>query len=329
MIKEIDRIRDKDMKAVIQKNIKIAPLLSFRAGQGRARYFCKVQSQAELKEILAWAGKQNLSYFVLGGGSNVLFSDRGFDGLILKLSFHEIKISKEDDNVVFLKVSAGLPLAELISFCAQQGWAGLDYFIGIPGTVGGAVYGNAGWPRQGVSIGDLVTGVLFCNQDGLEEERGADYLDFSYRNSWFKNNPRNNIILEVELKLNKTSSNEILIRQKQILTTRQKNIPSGFSAGCVFKNVTRENSRQDFSFHPLVPLSFREKGVIPAGWLIDQCGLKGYERGGAKISKKHANFIINFRQATAKDIYFLIKLAQEKVLKKFGLNLDLEIEYVL
>jgi UDP-N-acetylmuramate dehydrogenase len=317
------------MKAVIQENIKIAPLLSFRAGQGRVRYFCEVQSRAELKEILTWAGERDLRYFTLGGGSNVLFSDQGFDGLIFKLNFREIKISKEDDNFIFLKVSAGLPLAELISFCTQQGWAGLDCFVGIPGTVGGAVYGNAGWPRQGVSIGDLVTRVLLCHQDGAEEERGVDFLDFSYRNSWFKNRAKNAIILEVELKLRKASSEEILSREKQILVARQKSIPSGFSAGCVFKNVRKENGPRDFSSDSLIPLTFREKGVIPAGWLIDQCGLKGYQRGGAKISEKHANFIINFHQATAKDIYFLIKLAQEKVLEKFGFNLSLEIEYVL
>lgn len=316
------------MKAVIQKNIRIAPLLSFRAGQGKARYFCEVQNREELKEVLAWAHNHTLPYFILGSGSNVLFSDQGFKGLILKLNFQKIKIRKENEKFVFLSVSAGLSLAKLVFFCLQRGWGGLAYFVGIPGTIGGAVYGNAGWSHPRVSIGDLVTRVRVFSGRGLEEEKGTEWLGFAYRSSRLKSENISYVLLEVELKLKKVPPNEIRKRQEQVLSQRQKSIPPGFSAGCIFKNVTKENNLEGFS-SSLIPFLFKEKGVIPAGWLIDQCGLKGYQKGGAKISEKHANFIINFQQATATDIYFLIKLAQKKVLEKFGFNLELEIEYVL
>ena len=318
------------MSLLIQGNIRIDSLTTFRVG-GLAKYFFKAKSQEELMQVIAWAQAENISYFILGGGSNILVSDEGFDGLLIKVPSRNIKVKKNKGTTKIIEVDAGVLLSKLIAFSLEQGLSGLEYFVGIPGTVGGAIYGNAGWPRNNSSIGKTMISATLLMPNGQISEKRADWFKFDYRSSKLKNfGPKKIIILSIKFKLEAANKNKILKIQKETLSIRKKGIPKGYSAGCIFKNVEiKKNKSLSLFVKNQLPSIFIERGTIPAGWLIDQCGFKGYKIGGAQISKQHANFIINVNNAKAQDIYSLIEIVQKQVKKKFNIDLSLEIEYLL
>jgi len=317
------------MDLSIQKNVRIDSLTTFRIG-GPTKYFFETQNKKELIQAIAWAQEQNIPYFVLGGGSNILASDQGFDGLLIKIPSKNIKIEKRGGALKIVEVEAGVLLSKLIAFSLKQGLSGLEYFIGIPGTVGGAIYGNAGWPRDQKNIGELMISATLLMPNGQIVEKKANWFKFVYRGSKLKNfNSKKIIILSAKFQLKKEDQNKILQTQKEISSIRRKAIPCGYSAGCVFKNIEiKKNKSLPKSIKNQLPLAFIKNGIIPAGWLIDQCGFKGYKMGGAEISKQHANFIINIDKAKAQDIQSLIGVAQKQVKERFNINLSLEIEYL-
>ncbi|OQX71348.1 UDP-N-acetylenolpyruvoylglucosamine reductase [Candidatus Parcubacteria bacterium 4484_255] len=318
------------IREVIRENVRISPLTTFRIG-GLAKYFFEAQNKKELKKVINWAQKQNIPYFILGGGSNILVSDKGFDGLLIKVPAKDIKVKKGRGALRIVKAEAGVLLSKLIAFSVKRGLSGLEYFIGIPGTVGGAIYGNAGWPRNQKSIGDVMVGATLLMPNGQITKKRADWFKFVYRSSKLKNfGSKKIIILSAEFQLRAGDKNEILQTQEEILSVRKRGIPKGYSCGCVFKNIEiKKNHSSFFRFADQLPLAFIKRGSISAGWLIDQCGLRGYKIGGAQISKQHANFIINVDKAKACDVQSLIEIVQRQVKKKFDINLSLEIEYLL
>ncbi len=316
------------MNLLIQKNVRIDSLTTFKIG-GQAKYFFEAQNKEELKKVVGWAQEQNIPYFVLGGGSNILVSDQGFNGLLIKVPAMGVKIKKSQGVSRIVEVGAGVLLSELIAFSIKQGLSGLEYFVGIPGTIGGAIYGNAGWPRNKKSIGDFVVSATLLMPDGQISKKEADWFKFAYRSSRLKNlDSKKIIILSAEFKLRLENQNKILSTQKEIINIRQKGVPRGCSAGCIFKNIEIKKNMPSSLLNQLPPV-FIEKGNIPAGWLIDRCGLRGHKIGGAQISSQHANFIININKAKAQDVQSLIKIVQEQVKKKFNINLALEIEYLV
>lgn len=264
----------------IQENISLASYTTFKIG-GSVRYFLTVQNVAE---AIDFAQEKKLPYFILGGGSNLLISDKGFNGIAIKLENKEIKL---DNNVI---VDAGAKLSDLVDFTIKNNLTGLEWAAGIPGTVGGAIRGNAG--AFGHDISEVVKEVKTFHKE-------TDY-QFKYRDSIFKHN--SDIILSAVLKLKKGVNRELI---NEYLREREKH-PSEPSAGCIFQNPK--------------PLS--------AGKLIEDCGLKGKKIGDAAISKKQANFIINLGNARAKDVLELIRLAQKEVKKKFNIELREEIQLV-
>jgi len=317
------------MSLSIQKNVKISSLTTFRVG-GLAKYFFKANNKEELKNVIDWAKKRDIPYFILGEGSNILASSQGFSGILIKLPSNDIRMKKTGRIFRTIEVDAGVLLGRLVSFCLEQGLSGLEYFVGIPGTIGGAVYGNAGWPRDQKSIGNSVISVSLLMPNGQIIKKQADWFDFVYRSSKLKNlNSKKIIILSVEFKLKAEDQNKILQTQKEILDIRKNGIPRGHSAGCIFKNIEiNKNQLLSHSLKKQLPYSFVKRGTIPAGWLIDQCGLRGYKLGGAQISGQHANFIININKAKSQDIKSLIGITQKQVKEKFNINLFLEIEYL-
>jgi UDP-N-acetylmuramate dehydrogenase len=304
----------------IKEKIPLKEYTTFKIG-GPARYFFVAKSKEDLKNAILWAKKKKLPFFILGGGSNVLFSDNGFDGLVIKLqnTQYEIRNTK-------IVAEAGVPLQKLVLELARRGLSGLENLAGIPGTLGGAIWGNAG--AFGREIGNLVeeVKVLDVGSSKLEVKKLKNKgCKFGYRGSVFKRR-KNWIILEATLKLKKGKKKEIEEKIKEILKLRKEKQPLEFpSAGSVFKNVSIEK----------VPKEIREKfkekiknGFLPAGVLIEAAGLKGFQIGGAKISEKHANFIVNVGNAKASDVKELIEKIKKEVKKKFKIQLEEEIKLV-
>ena len=279
------------------RNIRLAPYTSFGIG-GPADYFCEVKNQQELVEAIKWAGGKKIPYFILGLGTNVLIADRGFKGLVIKNQ--NAKIRMQNNNSKFkIIVESGVSLAKLVSFSIKHKLSGLENLAGVPGTIGGAVVGNAG-TKQG-NIGQLIDKVTVLSKDGGFLDLNQEECQFKYRQSRFQKTKE--IILKAELLLKKTQAGKIKKKIDQVLLTR-KDQPQGMSTGSIFKNPDHGKS---------------------AGWLIEKCGLKGKKIGKAMISLKHANWIINTGNAKAADVLRLIRLAKERVKHRFGIKLNEEI----
>jgi UDP-N-acetylmuramate dehydrogenase len=237
----------------------------------------------------------------------------------------KFKIQKENSKFKIV-CGAGLPLMKLVLKCSKIGATGLENLAGIPGTLGGAIWGNAG--AFGREIGDLVEKVkvleLKNSKLKIKELKKKD-CKFGYRESIFKKK-KNWIILEAILRLKKGNKREIREKIKKILKLRREKQPLEFpSAGSVFKNVPVKDLPKK------IRKKFKDKikdGFLPVGFLIDIAGLKGYRIGGAKISEKHANFIVNLGKAKAKDVLELIKLIKRKIKRKFGIELKEEIQII-
>ncbi len=282
----------------MSKNILLAPYTTFKIG-GPAKYFYETKNSKEIVEAIKMAKKAKMPYFILGGGSNILVSDRGFDGLVIRIYGSQLSIN--GNKIV---ADAGVLLSELVDNSVKAGLTGLEWAAGIPGTVGGAVRGNAG-----AFNGSMAGSVKRIQVLKIPELKVASYkpqdLRFEYKDSIFKHNK--DVILSVELRLENGDNKKSKQIIKEHLVYRDKHQPLEFpSAGCVFKNPEDQH----------------------AGYLIEQCGLRGTKIGGAMISKKHGNFIINTGNAKASDVKKLIDLCREKVRNKFGINLEEEIEYL-
>ncbi|MDD3101796.1 MAG: UDP-N-acetylmuramate dehydrogenase [Patescibacteria group bacterium] len=304
----------------VKKNVCLAPLTSFKIG-GPAKYFLEAKNVDEVAGGLKWAKKNKIKYFVLGGGSNILISDRGFNGLVIKLLITNYKLLNNK-----LVVGVGTSLAKLVSTSIKAGLTGLEWAAGIPGTLGGAIYGNTG--AMGHSISQSVEKIKVLRNGKIKNLKNKD-AKFAYRKSIFQKNK--DIILEIELKLQKGDKEEIKKLIKENLLKRSPNQPRYPSAGCVFKNfslrLTSLGLAKLSEKYPELE-NFKKSGTVSAGWLIEKCGLKGKQIGQAQISEKHANFIVNLCNARAKDVIALINLVKKTVKNKFNFDLKEEIQYV-
>ena len=265
---------------------------------GPADYFLELRNIEELTNIIEFSQKENLDFFILGEGTNVLFSDEGFSGLVIQLKGDFENFSIEGKQVT---AGAGVKLNNLVEKLAKKGLAGLEFASGIPGSVGGAIVTNAG-TKMG-SIGDVMREIKIFS-DGSVKILKKEEIDFSYRHCKL---PDKAIVLEVKLGLKNGKKSDIINRIKESLKERKKNQPvSTLNAGCVFRNPE----------------------TCEAGKLIETAGLKGARVGDAEVSKKHANFIINCGKAKAKDVYNLIEKIRKTVKEKFDIALELELRIV-
>lgn len=282
-------------KGILIENFELKNITSFRTG-GRARYYFIPDSKETLMEFLKSC---RLEVFILGNATNVLVSDTGFDGIVINLKGFTNYISCKGNRII---AGAAVNLGTLIRFAIDNSLKGLERLSGIPGTVGGALYMNAG--AFGKEIGDIVEYVKVLSFKGKEKIFYRNQIDFSYRQTI----PLNKyIILECGLKLYKANKKQILKIQKEVLKKREMKQPLNYpSAGSIFKRP-----RNRF-----------------AGELIEKAGCKGLKIGGAMVSEKHANFIINIGKAKSEDIYNLIKEVQSRVYKKFKIKLQPEIKFL-
>ena len=298
---------------------------TFQIG-GPAKYFFAAKTKEELIEAIKKARDLKLPFFVLGGGSNTLVSDRGFRGLVIKMQNAKCKMKNEKPKFKIF-CESGTPLAKLVSESTKIGAMGLEWAAGIPGTVGGAIRGNTGAFKK--SMKDVVESVeVFDTKTGKVKIFKNKDCKFGYKNNIFKQNP-NLIILSTAIQLKKGSQKEIQEKIKEHLDYRRKNHPLNFpSAGSVFKNHQGKIKNQKLleKFQELK--EFNKKQIIPAGWLIEKSGLKGKRSGNVKISERHCNFIVNLGNGKAKDVIKLINLAKKKLKSKFGILLEEEIQYL-
>lgn len=270
---------------------------SFKIG-GNADVYIKVNNLSKLSTILKECQASDVDYMILGNGSNLLVSDDGIRGVVIRLDGDFRKITLLDDTTIFC--GAGATLAYLCKFALNCGLSGLEFAWGIPGTVGGAVFMNAG--AYDGEMKDVVHSVSHISPSGEIGRTEKENLNFGYRTSVYRSN--NMIITGVTLKLKKGNPDEIRAKMDDYMSRRSTKQPLEYpSAGSVFK---------------------RPEGNF-AGALIEQCGLKGKTCGGAQVSEKHAGFIINKSNATAKDVRDLIGEIQKTVSDKTGYSLECEL----
>ncbi|MFZ3055064.1 MAG: UDP-N-acetylmuramate dehydrogenase [Minisyncoccales bacterium] len=308
----------------LEKEVMLKNYTTFRIG-GLAKYFLRTSDRKELKKIIERAIKENIKFLVIGGGSNTLFSSEGFDGLVVIYKIDNVKERPliENKGGDLFKIDATITLSSLIM--EMKGFSGLEWGVGIPGTLGGAINGNTG--AAGESVSDSIESVDVLEiKDGevLEKIFKNRECCFGYRTSIFKNN-HDLLIISANLKLAKGNEKEIQERIKINLERRKAKQPKGFSAGSVFKNYNGKIDESIILNYPELK-SFNEKTYIPAGLLIELSELKGKQIGDAKISEEHANFIINLGNATSDDVMSLINLIKKTVKEKFSVDLIEEIK---
>ena len=308
----------------IKENEPLAQHTTFRIG-GPAKYFCSVSNPEELQEAIVWANKKNIEYKVIGGGSNLLVSDSGYNGLVIKYFGGKIEIAGET-----LTAMAGAPLSLVMNESLKAGLAGLEWAVGIPGTIGGAVCNNAGAYGGEVSQNFLEAEFL---QEGKIKTLIAKDLLFGYRSSGLKEGKIKGVILSVKLGLRQASTEqmaEIKESVKKNLADRVSKAAEGGSVGSTFRNfvMSEEEINKFKDKFPQLPDQFVGYQKVPAAWLIDECGLKGKKIGSAMVSETHAGKITNVGGATAEDVIMLISIVKQKVRSKFGLQLIEEMEYL-
>jgi len=302
----------------LQYNVSLAEQTTFRIG-GPAKYFYLARNKEKLIKAVEIAHKNNCPYFVFGGGSNVLFDDKGFDGLIIKFYSHHYKIEGNQ-----ITAEAGVPLSEIVFASIKAGLAGLEWAVGIPGTVGGAVYGNSG--AFNYSLSQIVEEVIsFSPLSRKEKHYKPQECQFGYRDSIFRKNKE--ILLLVKLKLRKGLKEESQKIIQNYLKIRHDKIPPFPSAGSVFKNYSVKKDDEILKKFPQLKEKMK-KGKIPAACFIEQVGLKGRRIGDAQIFEKHANIIVNLGQARSQDVLALMQFCKEKVKKKFDIDLKEEIQII-
>lgn len=304
----------------IQENFSLAPITSFRIG-GNASYFVDVRSVAELKEALLFAKEKNIDFYVLAGGTNILISDKGFDGIIIRMKMNEIK-----SNKTMITADAGVPLIKVVNIAANECLTGIESLAGVPGTFGGAVRGNAG--AFGTEVGSRISYVTALDANTLEFKKfPKEICDFSYRSSHFKKH-KNLIIVSATLELDLSEKESCQQKVKDVVMGRtHKGLQGVKSAGSFFMNPKVENSALLEEFKNDKGVAARNN-VLPAGWVIERAGLRGKKIGGAAISEEHANYIVNTGDAKAEDVIMLVSYIKQQVRDQLGIQLQEEVNYL-
>jgi len=295
-----------NFKGKIHRNEPMSKHTSFAIG-GPTDILAYPEDRDDLRRVLSWTREQGLNYFILGGGTNLLVRDKGFRGVMISLQrMNEIRIERENRAVggtyAVVYAEAGALLAKLLTFAVENGLTGLEFAAGIPGTIGGAVCMNAGTADG--EIGDVINSATLLSPEGGDVVKSKDEMKFSYRTS---NIPTGHMVLDVAFALRREAKDRIKGRVKDLMDMRKERQPLGMpSAGSVFKNPQEES----------------------AGKLIESAGLKGRQVGGAEVSNKHANFIVNRGKATASDVIKLMDFVKQTVLEVHGVRLEPEIKII-
>lgn len=283
-------------------NEPLASRTTFRIG-GTADLLIEARTISELIETVRLARQSGIPFFILGNGSNILVPDAGFRGLVIENQCAQFWLDVAEPGRAILHVESGAPLPSIANRMARQGWAGLEWAIGVPGTMGGAVVSNAG--AHGACLADHLLKVSILDAINIVRELQKSEVQFDYRTSRFKRG-KSEIVLSADFELTRDDPQKCIARMNEYTEHRRRTQPTEASVGSMFKNPTGDY----------------------AGRLIDTAGLKGARVGNVQVSKVHANFFVNLGGATARDVLALIELVRERVRDKFGIELELEIEIV-
>jgi UDP-N-acetylmuramate dehydrogenase len=284
----------------VKENVSLAPYTSARIG-GPADILLTADTSAELARIVKLMWKHEIPFTMLGGGSNVLVGDKGVRGVVVLNRAKGVKFNIGEQPSV--KVESGTVFSNLANRCASKGLAGLEWAAAVPGTVGGAIYGNAGAFEGDVS-GDLISAELFTMEG--RETFTVEQMGYAYRTSVLKRGELKAMVLSAEFALKNSTKEDVTVKIQQFSAHRKATQPPGASMGSMFKNPNGNF----------------------AGKLVEAAGLKGTRIGNAEISPLHGNFFINHVNTKADDIRALIELVQKTVKEKEGIDLELEIEFV-
>ena len=299
----------------VKTNVSLARYTTFKIG-GPAKYLVEIDNEPKLVEVLNFLSGEGENFMMLGGGSNLLFPDNGYDGVMIK--YNAAKCEIQNETKIFAQ--SGAQLASVVALALKSCLSGIEWGIGIPGTVGGAVRGNAG--AMGKDTKNSVEKVTIW-QDGEVKNLTSQECGFGYRTSDLKKN--GTVVLSTTYTLTPGDRTQIMKQIQEYLKHRTGRYPAHPSGGSFFKNNDLEKWKGDPGDLP--PL-FVERKKIPTGWLIEECGLRGFTAGGAKISEEHGNFIVNFEDATQQDVLTVVEKAQTEVYNKFKIELEPEVEIV-
>ena len=286
----------KDFARIVTENVPLSRLTSIRVG-GPARFLYEPRTGVELAGLVAALRSEKVSFRIIGGGTNIVASDGGFDGAVIRLAGEFARLEFDGTRAV---AGAAAPLSRLVRECAERGLAGAEGLVGIPGSIGGALAMNAGG-RWG-EIGQIVESARVLESGGTARELPASAITFEYRHSSL----RGQVVLSAAFRLRESDPRAVRAAGEGYLAEKRVTQDLGAaSAGCIFKNPSPG---------------------VSAGALIDKAGLKGAKLGGAQISQVHANFIVNAGGATAKDVLGLAELTKSRVREAFGVDLEYEVE---
>lgn len=303
----------------VERDVLLAPYTTFRIG-GPAKYFFAASTKEDIQKAQKTAQKLKVPFFVLGDGSNILISDKGFKGLVILLRNRTYKLLGTT-----LYAEAGVAFPQIVKATADRGLSGLEWAGGLPGTVGGAVRGNAG--AFGGEVKDNIIEVIALDTKGNWRVVPRNQCQFSYRSSKFKK--RGWIVSSVSFTLQKGDKKTVRSIAADHIQYRKERHPLEFpNAGSIFKNCDLKKfpKRLQKQFKDVVKID--PFPVVPTAYLIAEAGLKGYRVGKAEVSEKHPNYIINRGQATSKDILSLADKVKKVIQKKFCIYLEMEVQYI-
>lgn len=287
----------------IKADFPLAPFTTFKMG-GPAQYYIEALGEDDIVRSVGVAHALSLPLTILGGASNVVISDKGITGLVIRNKYAKKSIVADNGDYVLIEVGSGFPMTRLAKETAESGFAGVEYHIGLPGTVGGAIYMNSKWTNPVCYVGDAVVSARLIDQSGTIREVDSDYFQFAYDTSILQKT--HEIVLSVIFKLKKENAGSLIKRGKEALAYRRLTQPYGVAtSGCFFRNIDGQS----------------------AGELIDRAGLKGTAVGGAIVSDTHANFILN-RDATYDDVKKLVTHVKKTIDEKYNVQLEEEILYL-
>lgn len=308
----------------IRKNEPMALHTTLKVG-GPAEIYFETEKVEEIIKGIAIARRLKTLFFILGGGSNILVCDKGLEGLVIKNNCRKFSVmnmtGKVKDkrikvNKALIFAESGVIMNQLVRFTIEQGLGGLEYQLGLPGTVGGAVFMNSNFPKKDTFVGDNLYSAQILTEDGKQKEVDRSYFKFAYDKSYLQKTGE--IVLSVNFKLLPNDKKKLWERGMQALEYRNHSQPKGATAGCVFRNISLAQALS-------IPTPDR---ITSAGYLIEKAGLKGKRVGDAMVSDVHANFIVNTGKALSEDVIGLINLIKNEVFKKFGVKLELEIKTI-